>query len=204
MKDKDQYYFWGRGLINDNVVRSGQALDNIVLVITTGGLVLTITAYQILGVLSVIWLYILLFSDVVLLVALFMHCLSYWRSINSNRERLGQFDNWMVKGFVGPLDNKDNVATKLYWGRSGIDTLSFVLMWFGILGMVAFIFNGVIVKNMNNNNIDSKKTAENIIPPAPNFSEDANISVSEEPNNSVEVVSPEEGNREDNSGSPDF
>lgn len=162
MENKDTFYREMRKLANENLVRSGTSLDHIIFVATTGALVLAsglIQKFQNPTLLSSV---ILALCVVTLLASLFVHSISYQKSIQYNKLAVKELDNWYegvrkigAGDLVAPFDlPRPNVEIDNN-GRSKLDNWAFYLMWAGLVFLAAFVVLGVINNNSHDGQQDS-------------------------------------------------
>lgn len=169
LEHKEEFYNWMRALVNDNVVRSGKQLDNIIFLGATGGLVLSITVVEVFGRESLNTLPILFASISFFIVALITHVISYHYSVYYNKQVISKLDKWRKAGLVDEF-RLPKSKMKEYAGRSYADLLSSIFVILGIVLLAIFVFVNLSNKevNMNNNineqDISREKSADNVLP----------------------------------------
>jgi hypothetical protein len=156
MENPGTFYTEMRKLANDNVVRSATSFDHIIFVATTGALILAsglIEKFQNPNIFSIL---ILLFSITSLLTALFLHSLSYQRSIKYNKLVVEELDVWFKTN--GQLQKQDSIIPFLLPepnvkinnnARNSLDNWSFRCMWMGIILLTLFIIINLLTNATN-------------------------------------------------------
>jgi len=181
---KEKEYNLMKSLANSNVVSSGKHLDSIIFVGATGSLVLSITVVDVFGQNSLNTLPILIVSVAFFIVAIILHIISYYYSINYNKQVIKYLDKWRDRRFEGKFYLPKS-KLKEYAGRNVLDFSSTIFVVLGIILLTTFVFVNLLNRevDMNNNinkqDISREKSANNVLTDIPDDS-DQPIEITEE------------------------